>query len=83
MLPTSPSYPCSARAANGTTPDVASGGRIDAAHVPAGTSGFGYDPIFVYPPLGCTLAEASAAKDTVSHRAQAFGAFARWLRDLG
>ena len=55
-------------------------GRI--AHTPAGTGGFGYDPIFVYPPLCCTLAEAGAGKDTVSHRAQAFGAFARWLRDL-
>lgn len=56
-------------------------GRI--AHAPAGAGGFGYDPIFVYPPLGCTLAEAGTAKDTVSHRAHAFGAFARWLRDLG
>ena len=56
-------------------------GRI--AHAPAGAGGFGYDPIFVYPPLGCTLADAGAAKDSVSHRAHAFGAFARWLRDLG
>ena len=55
-------------------------GRI--AHAPAGAGGFGYDPIFVFPPLGCTLADAGAAKDTVSHRAHAFGAFARWLRDL-
>lgn len=55
-------------------------GRI--AHAPAGTGGFGYDPIFVYPLLGCTLAEAGDGKDTVSHRAQAFGAFAHWLRDL-
>ena len=56
-------------------------GRI--ALTPAGAGGFGYDPIFVYPPLGCTLAVAGAAKDAVSHRAHAFGAFARWLRDLG
>ncbi len=55
-------------------------GRI--AHAPAGSGGFGYDPIFVYPPLGCTLAEAGEAKGTVSHRGQAFGAFARWLRHL-
>ena len=55
-------------------------GRI--AHAPAGADGFGYDPIFVYPPLGCTLAEAGASKNTVSHRAQAFGAFALWLRHL-
>src|SRR3954447_23288293 len=28
------------------------------ANEPAGAGGFGYDPIFFYPPLGCTLAEA-------------------------
>jgi len=40
---------------------------------PKGSGGFGYDPIFYYPPFGCTLAEASAEqKATVSHRGQAF-----------
>ena len=39
---------------------------------PRGTGGFGYDPIFFYPPLGCTLAEAGHRKAEVSHRAQAF-----------
>ena len=56
-------------------------GRI--AQVPAGSDGFGYDPIFVYPPLGCTLAEAGEVKASVSHRSQAFGALAHWLRHLG
>ncbi len=55
-------------------------GRI--ALAPAGSGGFGYDPIFVYPPLGGTLAEAGEAKAAVSHRAQAVAAFARWARDL-
>ena len=55
-------------------------GRI--AHAPAGTGGFGYDPIFFHPPLGRTLAEADDAKDHISHRAQAFRACARWLRSL-
>lgn len=55
-------------------------GRI--AHAAAGAGGFGYDPIFVYPDFGCTLAEAGALKDTVSHRAQAIRALAQWLRDL-
>ena len=32
-------------------------GRI--APVPAGEGGFGYDPIFFYPPFGQTLAQAS------------------------
>ncbi|MEP7116968.1 MAG: non-canonical purine NTP pyrophosphatase [Acidobacteriota bacterium] len=55
-------------------------GRI--AQAPAGDGGFGYDPIFFYPPLGQTLAQVGSAKMGVSHRAQAFGACARWLRGL-
>jgi XTP/dITP diphosphohydrolase len=39
---------------------------------PRGTGGFGYDPIFYYPPFGCTLAEAGERKSSVSHRGQAF-----------
>lgn len=53
-------------------------GRI--AHAAAGDGGFGYDPIFVVPELGCTLAEAGALKAAVSHRAQAVRAFAHWVR---
>src|SRR5262245_30150807 len=41
---------------------------------PKGTGGFGYDPIFFYPPYGQTLAEAGDAKAAVSHRAPAFRA---------
>ena len=42
------------------------------AYVPAGDGGFGYDPIFYYPPYGCTFAEAGAdAKHAVSHRGRA------------
>jgi len=39
---------------------------------PRGSGGFGYDPIFFYPPLGCTLAEAGDKKAAVSHRGEAF-----------
>jgi XTP/dITP diphosphohydrolase len=39
---------------------------------PRGTGGFGYDPIFFYPPYGCTLAEAGDRKTAVSHRGEAF-----------
>ena len=47
---------------------------------PRGTNGFGYDPIFLYPPLGCTLAELdSATKSSVSHRGKAFSALREWL----
>jgi XTP/dITP diphosphohydrolase len=48
-------------------------GRIAAE--PRGTNGFGYDPLFFYPPLGCTLAELDPErKASVSHRGQAFRA---------
>jgi len=37
-----------------------------------GEEGFGYDPIFMLPERGCSFAELpSAAKDQLSHRAQA------------
>ncbi len=37
-----------------------------------GTGGFGYDPLFYYPPFGTTFANVLAEKKhTVSHRAQA------------
>ncbi|MGC9326539.1 MAG: non-canonical purine NTP pyrophosphatase, partial [Candidatus Hinthialibacter sp.] len=39
---------------------------------PKGDGGFGYDPIFYYPPYGKTLAEASPdEKNAVSHRGKA------------
>jgi XTP/dITP diphosphohydrolase len=47
---------------------------------PRGTKGFGYDPIFFYPPLGRTLAElALAEKSAVSHRGKAFAALREHL----
>lgn len=46
-------------------------GRI--AEEPAGSGGFGYDPVFVVPELGKTLAELSPTeKNRISHRAKAF-----------
>ena len=46
-------------------------GRI--TREPRGTGGFGYDPIFFYPPFGKTLAEIEPAdKARVSHRGEAF-----------
>jgi XTP/dITP diphosphohydrolase len=51
-------------------------GRVNDA--PVGDGGFGYDPIFFYPPLGRTLAQLDEReKASVSHRGQAF----RELRD--
>lgn len=53
-----------------------------------GESGFGYDPVFYYPPLGKTFAEATMEeKNRVSHRGRALAEFAGeidkvlvWLR---
>ncbi len=53
-------------------------GRI--APEPRGTGGFGYDPIFFYPPYGCTLAEMTAdRKAAVSHRGHAFRSLRQFL----
>ena len=47
---------------------------------PRGSGGFGYDPIFFYPPYGRTLAEVSEPeKIAVAHRGIAFRKFAHWL----
>ncbi len=44
---------------------------------PQGTGGFGYDPVFYYPPAGCTFAQLPPdRKNAVSHRAAAFRNFA-------
>jgi XTP/dITP diphosphohydrolase len=54
--------------------------RGEIAPVPRGTNGFGYDPIFYYPPFGCTLAELDPQrKASVSHRGQAFSALREHL----
>ena len=46
-----------------------------------GSGGFGYDPIFVYPPRGCTFAELSAQeKNAISHRRRAAKALLDSLR---
>jgi XTP/dITP diphosphohydrolase len=53
------------------------------AREPRGTAGFGYDPIFYYPPYGSTLAEvAEDAKLAVAHRGKAFRALTSWLASL-
>jgi XTP/dITP diphosphohydrolase len=42
---------------------------------PRGPHGFGYDPLFYYPPFGCSFGEAAAERKlTVSHRGAALRA---------
>lgn len=56
-------------------------GRI--AFALQGQHGFGYDPIFFYPPIGKTFGEIEReTKATVSHRGKALKRLAAELRDL-
>jgi XTP/dITP diphosphohydrolase len=50
----------------------------------SGTLGFGYDPVFLIPELGKTLAQLSAdQKNTISHRAKAFAKMREIVRSYG
>jgi XTP/dITP diphosphohydrolase len=47
---------------------------------PRGPHGFGYDPLFYYPPFGCSFGEAAPERKlTVSHRGAALRALFRHL----
>ena len=53
------------------------------AERPHGTSGFGYDPLFYYPPFGKTFGEVPREdKDRVSHRGKAFARLRIFLSGL-
>lgn len=57
-------------------------GEISSA--PRGIHGFGYDPIFIYPPYRRTLAEVDdKSKLTVAHRGHAFRNLRAWLESAG
>lgn len=46
-----------------------------------GSRGFGYDPLFYYPPFGCSFGEISAGRKLqVSHRGRALAAMFQFLR---
>ena len=48
-----------------------------------GPNGFGYDPLFFYPPFGHTFGETRPEdKDRVSHRGKAFARLKRFLESL-
>ncbi len=54
-------------------------GRI--AFAPKGEGGFGYDPLFIYPPMGLTFAELDPeAKNQMSHRGKALRKLREELR---
>ena len=57
-------------------------GRI--LEAPRGSGGFGYDPLFLVPPVDKTMAELPLAqKNQLSHRAAAFRALAAAMRARG
>ncbi len=48
-----------------------------------GKSGFGYDPIFLYPPLGRTFGEIDTEiKNLISHRGKAVSEFKKFIKNL-
>ncbi len=68
---------CPRRRRETTVEGVVEGVLLEA---PRGAGGFGYDPLFFYPPLGRGFAELSAEeKNRVSHRAQACQRAREWL----
>ncbi len=75
-------FVCSIAVARGETVLFEAAGTVEGQIVaePRGTNGFGYDPIFFYPPLGRTLAELDQIdKSAVSHRGKAFAALRGFL----
>lgn len=49
-------------------------------HEARGPAGFGYDPLFYYPPFGCSFGEVDGAKKFgVSHRGNAVRAMFDWV----
>jgi XTP/dITP diphosphohydrolase len=76
---------CALAAAQGTAVVFETRGTIEGeiSAEPRGDNGFGYDPIFLYPPYGQTLAEVDDEKKlAVAHRGHAFRRLSEWLRRM-
>jgi XTP/dITP diphosphohydrolase len=77
-------FVCVAAVTDGHKIWIASGkceGRI--ASRPSGTSGFGYDPIFIPNGYRTTFARLGGeVKDSISHRAQAFSKMRRIIEKI-
>jgi len=64
------------RTCSGTCPGII-------AFEPRGTHGFGYDPVFLLPEIGKTMAELEPdVKNRISHRARAASKALRILRQI-
>jgi XTP/dITP diphosphohydrolase len=80
--PRSARFVCALCAVEHGRPRFETRGTIEGLIAPEarGTAGFGYDPIFEYPPFGKTLGEVTEAdKLAVAHRGHAFRSLAAWL----
>lgn len=81
--PESPArFVCALALAHGSRIVYEAEGRVEGriAREPRGTNGFGYDPIFFYPPYGRTLAEVEDdEKLAVAHRGVAFRQLKEYL----
>ena len=85
VVETGASFVCALAAADSTGILFETTGRVHGmlAPAPAGLHGFGYDPVFMYPPYRMTFGEVSEAQKTaVSHRGEAMRAFRRFLEAL-
>ena len=79
-------YRCAAVFVDGRGLEIVRSGACEGVllDAPRGGGGFGYDPLFLVPSLGLTMAEIDlATKNRLSHRAAAFHALAQALRELG
>jgi XTP/dITP diphosphohydrolase len=79
-------YRCAAAFVDGHGAEVVRSGACEGVllDLPRGSGGFGYDPLFLVPSLGLTMAEIDlVTKNRLSHRAAAFRALAQALRERG
>jgi XTP/dITP diphosphohydrolase len=87
--PWSAQFVCALAFVDPASPATATGGatftceevvRGEITRPPRGSNGFGYDPIFFYPPYDATLAEVDTERKlAASHRGAAFRQFRQWL----
>jgi len=81
-LPRTARFVCALVAVKGTSVVFETTGTVEGeiSPQPRGTNGFGYDPIFFFPPYGRTLAEVNdEEKLRVAHRGHAFRKLRDWL----
>jgi len=78
-------YRCVIVLANADGPLLEARGTVEGiiAETPRGNHGFGYDPLFIYPPGNGTFGELGpSVKEKVSHRARALEEFSQKLAEF-